>query len=194
MSLKVKAPSYILQQFVDRAPQTRVLSFEMMSWSRWKAISDRFSVSPLPVLLDLRILAATKPGPATPDSAPFPPAINLRHLSVRISGSSALIWSHIAFPGLTGIRISFGSRQNPLAMPDRSVTTLGKLLDVLRSSPLLEDIHLVFGALVPEDGISHHPVLLLRLQKLFLSCNLTPVHLLTSITFPTACLDTNIPG
>ena len=42
-----------------------VLSFEVMSWSTWKAISSPFSVSRLLALPDLRILAATKAGSTT---------------------------------------------------------------------------------------------------------------------------------
>ena len=79
------------------------------------------------------------------------------------------------------------NRHNPLL--DHYGVMLGTLLNVLRSSPSLEDVHLVVGVLIPERGASHRPVPLPHLRKLFLCSNPTPVPLLISITLPpTACV------
>ena len=61
--------------------QIRFLSFEMMSWSRWKATSERFSASSLPTLSDLHIPATTYVDPTAPDFALFPPP----HLTLATS-------------------------------------------------------------------------------------------------------------
>ena len=135
--------------------QIRLLSFEMMSWSRWKATSERFSASSLPTLLDLHIPATTNVDPTAPDFALFPPAFNLGHLPIQVYGPSP-IWSYIAFPDLTGIRVGLDAKQRPIVL-------LGKLFYVVRSSPLLEDVHLEFGIPALEPGVSHHPVSLPRL-------------------------------
>ena len=173
--------AHILQQFVDRAPQIGSLSSVKMSWARWRAVSERFSVSALPTLLNLHIFATTQTDSTAPDSALFPQALNLRHLSIKISGPSAPIWSHLAFPSLTNIQISCwagGGR--------RFRMTVGQLLGVLRSSPLLEDAHLKIDSLTTEPGVPHRSVPLPRLRKLSMSCSPTPVPILASITFPPA--------
>jgi len=107
VTLGAEAPAHILQQLVTRAPQIGRLSFEAMSWARWKAFSERLSISPLPTLLDLRISVNTRVDSAVQDSPLFPHAFNLRHLFIQVSGPSAPIFSHIAFPSLTKVQITF---------------------------------------------------------------------------------------
>jgi len=177
VNLAAGNPAHILQQVLDRTHQIRLLSFETMSWSQWKAVSQHFTASALPALVDLRISARTQADSAVPDSAIFSHASNLRHLSIRISGPPAPIWSQIAFPSLTSIRIRLGREFNPIMMVD-------PLLDVLQSSPLLEDVHLVFWTLMMERGVPHRRVSLPRLRNLSISCRPTPILILASITFP----------
>ena len=189
VTLGAKTPACILQQFVDRAPQIRFLSFEMMPWPEWKAFSERFSVSALHTLLDLRISINTEDEPAATalNSALFPHTFNLRHFSIRIFGPSAPIWSHIAFPSLTSIQICFQDGSilpRTLAGPVHPIATLSQLLGVFRSSPLLEDVQLTFSTLTTEREVSHRPVALPHLQKFHIFCGPTPVPLLMSITFP----------
>jgi len=177
VTLAETTPAHIFQQFLDRARQIGLLSFEMMSWSQWKAISQQFAVSALPALADLRISAGTQDDSTAPDSAIFSHASNLRHLSIRISGPSTPIWSQIAFPSLTSIRIRLGGELHPITM-------VGQLLDVLRSSPLLENVHLSFWTLTVERGIPYRRVSLPCLRNLFISCRPTPILILASITLP----------
>ena len=187
ITLGKDTPPHILQQFIDRAPQIRFLSFEIMRWSRWKAISERFSVSPLHTLLGLQISADTWTDPTGPDSALFPHASNLRHLSVQISGYSVPILSYVSFPSLTTIQINFEDEYLHRTMiPAHLTVTPGPVLGILRSSPLLEDVSLTFRELAAEPGVSHHIVPLPRLRKFIISCNPTPIPLLTSIDFPPA--------
>ena len=139
-----------------------------------------------PTLLDLRISADTRDEPTAPDSVLFPHAFNLRHLSILVSGRSIPILSYIAFPNLAAIHISFrgsyvGRRR---VAPVRPIATLGQLLDIFRSSPLLEDVYLTFRVLTTEPGVSHHIVPLPRLRKFITSCNPTPTPLLTSTDSP----------
>lgn len=186
ITLGAKTPTDILKQFVGRAPQIRLLSFEMVPWSRWKVISAHFSVSTLPTLLHLRIPVDTRDENTVPDSALFPHAFNLRHLSILVSGRSVPILSYIAFPNLAAIHISFrgsyvGRRR---VAPVRPIATLGQLLDIFRSLPLLEDVYLTFRVLTTEPGVSHQIVPLPRLRKFITSCNPTPTPLLTSIDSP----------
>jgi len=194
ITLGVKTPEYILQQFVDRAPQIRLLSFEMVPWHRWKAISERFSASALYTLLNLRISVSTRFGSKLLDSAQFPHASNLRHLFIQIAGPGAPIFPHIRFPSLTTIQITW---KTGYTITDRSSAisihpvTLGHLLDTLRSSPLLEDVSITLHGLilVPRPGASYHPVPLPRLRDFFITCSHTPFPLLTSFDFPpTACV------
>ena len=181
VTLGVETRDRSLQQLVDRASQVRQLSFTKMGWWKWKTIAKRFSVSPLPALSHLQFFAVIPANAAAPDSAIFPHAVNLRHLFIQSSGPSTPIWSHISFPSLTSIRIEFEGKREPITM-------LGQLLGVLRSSPLLEDVHLGLRTLATEPGVSYRPVPLHRLRKLVLSCEPTPI-LLTSIIFPpTACV------
>ena len=189
ITLGTKTRAHVLQQFVDRAPQIRLLSFEMMPRSRWMALSERFSISALPALLGLWISVNTQAesGAPAPDPALFPHAFNLRHLSIDIFGPTGPIWSHIAFPSLTSIHIDFRGgylRREFPAAPAPPIAMLDWLLDVFLSSPLLEDVHLAFRTLVTGREDTHRPVTLPRLQKFYISCSPTPVPLLMSITFP----------
>ena len=187
VTLGVGIHDRILQQLVASAPRVRLLSFARIPWHRWKEIAERFSDSPLPALSHLQFFAVTQGNSTAPDPPPFTHAFNLRHLFIQISGPSAPIWSHISFPGLTSIRIEFEGKREPITM-------LGQLLGVLRSSPLLEDVQLGLRILTAEPGVSHRPVPLLRLRKLIISSEPTPI-LLTSILFPpTACVLARITG
>ena len=184
VTLGAKTPEHTLQKFVERAPRIRLLSFEVMPWTTWKAVSECFSVSALHTLSDLRISAETEVGSTGLDSALFPHAPNLRHLFFQISGPPVPILPHISFPSLKTIEITFQG-----GYTSHLIATLGQLLGVLRSSPLLEDVSLKFHELTIEPGVSHHSVLLPRLQKFYIACGSTPIPLLTSINFPpTACV------
>ena len=186
VTLGAKTPADVLQQFVDRALQIRFLSFEGMSWAKWKAFSRCFSVSALHSLLYLRISVTTQVDSTVPDSALFPHASNLRHLLIQISGPSAPIFSHIAFPSLTTIQITLQKIyiDRRTAIPVYPMVKLGQLLDILRLSPLLEDVNITLHKLTTEPGASHHPVPLPRLRDFIITCSPTPFPLLMSIDFP----------
>ena len=67
---------------------------------------------------------------------------------------------------------------SPLAM------VLGRLLDLLQSSPLLTDVDLTLTTSAVQPIVPHRRVPLPCLQKFYLSCSPVLVIVLTLITFP----------
>lgn len=111
----------------------------------WKTISQRFSVSALPTC-QIYGFPLTQDERTAPDSALFPRAFNLRHF-ICISGASVPILSYIAFPNLTTHPHKIPRQLHPSVRP---TATLGRLLVIFQSSPLLDDLRLRFRELTTE--------------------------------------------
>ena len=170
-ALKETTASRISQQFLDCSHRIRSLSFRMTSWDQ--ALSQPLSLSALPALVNLSIRVDTGAalGPTMFSHAP-----NLRHLTIKIFGPSVPIRSHAGFPNLT--TISIDCYMSPLAM------VLGRLLDLLQSSPLLTDVDLTLTTSAVRPIVPHRRVPLPCLREFSLSCSPVLVIVLTLITFP----------
>ena len=123
---------HILQQFSDRMHQIMFSSFE------WKAASQWFSVSALPTLVDLRVLARLILHSRVLEYSlvrpVFSPNSNFQSLYSRMVAHRV--------PNKMSIRLWRPDEGHPDTIP-------GQLLDVLQSLPLPEDTH--FSPCIPRS-------------------------------------------
>ncbi|KAF9787331.1 hypothetical protein BJ322DRAFT_1019770 [Thelephora terrestris] len=169
----------IQQQLLDRSHRIRSLSFETTCSGQWNKFLQPFSVSALPALTDLWILADTSVDPTAFEPTMFSRAPNLRHFTFNILGPSIPIGPRATFPNLTTISVESRDIDFPLKLLDH-------LFDLLQSSLSLTDIDLKLHTPRVDPIVLHRRITLPSLQNLSLCCSPTLAIVLASITLPPA--------
>ena len=153
-----------LEKLVLHSPHIRKVRIPRFPWYHIAEISDAFD-NPLPLLRDVDLSVGYDLSPP-PFERPFlAGATNL--LSLRLSDcnmhSGTLL--HFIIPTLTHLSLVFSEPRIPM---------VGELLELLRSSPLIEDLHIYADMML--DAPEENPTFPDRFQPVDLPC-LRKVHL-----------------
>ncbi|KAF9783377.1 hypothetical protein BJ322DRAFT_148945 [Thelephora terrestris] len=182
MSLKNTS---LLEKIIPRSSHIRKLCFPRIPWSLIGEFSNAFK-APLPLLREVDIDISYDLEPPPFEREFLAGATNLVSLSLRDCDRQSGTLFRFVIPSLTHLKLHFD---------DPRIPSVGELLTLFRSSPLIEDLHIQADIVL--DASEDNPAFPDRFQSVDLPC-LRKIHLdwitprsqytlLTHINYPPTC-------